>query len=122
MPGSYRLLIVFDNDRLVCCMAHQGELLVSADGPTLRPAARLQLLAIAVADQGRKLEDGTRLSDVVMASLIADALETRALAVMTAIVALDNLRSVALCRRHGLRSQVPYDARHARLSGHFKPR
>jgi hypothetical protein len=121
--GDHRLLVVLDRGRLVCCMAHHEEFLFG-EGKAFDPipATRLHLLAIAVEDQGCRLEDGTRLSDVVMATLIADALQTREATVLTAIVALDNLRSMALCRRHGLRSQVRYDARHARLSGHFKPR
>ena len=85
-------------------------------------AARLHLLAIAVEDQGRRLHDGTRFSDTLMATLMADALETGEAVVLTAVVAMDNLRSVALCKRHGLRSQVRYDIHHARLSGHFAPR
>ena len=121
MPEHYRLLLAFDGDRLVCCMAHHLEMLISQGGKSTI-AARLQLFAIAVEDQGCRLADGTRLSDLVMATFMSDAMETRATGVITAIVALDNLRSIALCKRHGMRSQVRYDARHARLSGHFTPR
>lgn len=121
LSGTFRLLLVFDGGRLVCCMAHHRERLFGGerDSGDLILATRLYLLAIAVEDQGRLLDDGTRLSDTVMATLISDAMATRDAAVLTAVVALDNLRSMALCERHGLRSQVLYDARHARLSGHF---
>ncbi len=57
-----------------------------------------------------------------MATLIADALEIREVEVVTAIVARDNVRSIALCERHGLRSQVEYDGAHIRLSGRMAPR
>jgi hypothetical protein len=122
---NYRLLLAFDNGRLVCCMAHHLERLLRGekdDQLDFILATRLHLLAIAVEDQGRRLYDGTRFSDMLMATLMADALETREAVVLTAVVAMDNLRSMALCKRHGLRSQVRYDIRHARLSGHFAPR
>lgn len=121
LPGHHRLLLAFDGDRLICCMGHHLELLLWGSGSPV-VAARLQLLAITVEDQGRRLEGGMRLSDMVMATLISDAIETRVTEVLTAVVAQDNLRSVALCQRHGLRSRVGYDARHIRLSGHFTPR
>ena len=121
LSEDYRLLLVLEGDRLACCAAHHGELLFRDDGNPIL-ATRLHLLAISVEDQGRRLDNGQRLSDTVMATLIADAIETREVTVVTAIVALDNLRSMVLCEGHGLRSQVQYDARHARLSGHFRPR
>lgn len=124
LSEGYRLLLVLEGKRLIGCIAHHRELLVRADGAQADTVAatRLHLLAIAVGDQGRRLDDGTRLSDKVMATLIADALETRGYEVLTGIVALDNLRSMALCERHGLRSQVRYDLRHVRLSGRYLPR
>lgn len=121
LSGDYRLLLTIEGERLVCCAAHHGELLFRDDGNPI-VATRLHLLAIAVEDQGRKLDDGTRLSDAVVATLIADALEIREVSVLTAVVALDNLRSMSLCERHGLRSQVRYDNRHVRMSGHFVSR
>jgi ribosomal protein S18 acetylase RimI-like enzyme len=115
-PEDYRLLLALEGDRLLCCMAHEGELLLMPDDNTIL-AARLQLLGIAVQDQGRRLDGGSRLSDKLMSTLIEDALEHVSTHVITAIVASDNLRSMALCERHGLRSQIRYDARHVRLSG-----
>jgi hypothetical protein len=124
LADDYRLLIVLDSDRLLGCMAHHQEMLLTSDGNRSGPilATRLHVCAIATNDQGSRLDDGTRLSDTLMATLIADALKTRRNAVLTGIVALENLRSMSLCERHGLRSQVQYDARHARLSGYFAPR
>lgn len=54
-----------------------------------------------------------------MESLIHEALDQQEPSVLTTIVARDNLRSLALCERHGLRSQIEHDPRHLRLSGHF---
>jgi hypothetical protein len=123
LSDAYRLLLVLEGKRPIGCMAHHHEMLLTGDGRSSPIfATRLHLLAIATDDQGRKLDDGTRLSDKLMTTLIADALETRGNAVLTGIVALENLRSMALCERHGMRSQVQYDTRHARLSGHFTPR
>lgn len=120
VPG-YRLLLAFESDRLVCCMAHHREFLFREGSTAYVLAVRLHVLAIAVEDQGRRLDDGTRLSDTLMAALISDAMADRE-ETLTAIVAIDNLRSIALCKRRGLRSQVQRDARHVRLSGHFTPR
>jgi RimJ/RimL family protein N-acetyltransferase len=39
--------------------------------------------------------------------------------IITAIVAKENLRSIRLCERNGLRSQVEYDPAHIRLTGNF---
>jgi hypothetical protein len=124
LAEDYRLLVAFDRDRLLGCMAHHQEMLLTSDGSRSGPifATRLHVLAIATHYQRSRLGDGTRLSDKLMSTLIADALETRRNPVLTGIVALENLRSVTLCERHGLRSQVQYDTRHARLSGHFTPR
>jgi hypothetical protein len=120
-PDYVRLLLGFDGGRLICCMAHHLERLIKEDGGQVF-AARLQLLALGIDDQGRRLHDGTRLSDMFTATLIADALAVREVKVLSAIVAFDNVRSVALCKRHGLRSEARYDARHVRLSGHFMSR
>jgi hypothetical protein len=121
---GYRLLLVLDGARLVGCMGHHRELLFRSDGNPAGPmiATRLHVLAIALEDQGRRLHDRRRFSDTVIATLLADALETRETSLLTAIVAMDNLRSMALRERHGLRSQVRYDLRHVRLSGMFLPR
>lgn len=117
-PDTYRFLLAIEQDRLVACAAHHPEALLREDG-TLLLTTRLQLLALAAEDQGRRLADGTRLSDTMMEALIADAIETRREDVLTAIVAQDNLRSMALCRRRGLRSEVRYGSRYVRLTGHF---
>jgi hypothetical protein len=120
-PGSYRLLLVLESDVLIACLAHHLEMLLRDRGNGI-VAARLHVLAISIEHQGRRLAGGTRLSDIVMATLIADALEIREVEVATAIVASENLRSIALCERNGLRSQVQYNGSHIRLSGRLGPR
>jgi ribosomal protein S18 acetylase RimI-like enzyme len=122
---TYRLIVVLEDDRLAAVAAHHPELLlVSTGGNTFRgtEAVRLQLLALSLADQGRRMPDGRRLSDLAMETLIAEALGDRRERVLTGIVAKDNLRSLALCERHGLRSQIEFDARHVRVSGSFRRR
>ncbi len=120
-PESYRLLLVLESGVLVACLAHHLEILLRDRGGGI-PAARLHVLAISTGHQGRRLAGGERLADVVMATLIADALEILEVEVVTAIVARDNLRSIALCERNGLRSQVQYDGAHIRLSGRLAAR
>jgi hypothetical protein len=118
--SDYRLLLVLDAGRLAGCAAHHREALLLVDRTIV--ATRLSLLALSLADQGRRLDDGRRLSDLVMSTLIVDALETRESDVLTALVARDNLRSIRLCERNGLRSQVRYDINHVRLWGLFGSR
>lgn len=118
----YRLLVALESDRIVAVAGHRPELLLveSADRSFSRHVAtRLHVLALSLGDQGRRLADGRRLSDVVMHTLISDALNELDTGLLTAIVARENLRSIALCERHGFRSQVEYDSRHVRLGGNF---
>jgi hypothetical protein len=117
-PADYRLLLVLDDGRLTGCMAHALEVLLEDAGPAI-VATRLHLLAMSIEDQGRRLEDERRLSDLVVQTLISDAFQTRETGVLTAVVARENLRSIALCERNGLRSQVRFDRRHIRLTGSF---
>jgi hypothetical protein len=114
---DYRLLLVLDRGRLAGCIAHHLEALLLAES-TLE-VTRLGLCALALTDQGRRLDGGRRLSDLVMETLIADAVKTRGTAVLTAIVARDNLRSIRLCERSGLRSQIRHNVNHIRLWGVF---
>jgi hypothetical protein len=116
---TYRLLVVREDGRLIACGAHYREGLLLEHRETLLLAVRLQLLAIAVTDQGRRLEDGSRLSDAILQTVIADALQFWEGNVFTAIVAEENLRSIALCERNGLHSQTRHDRRHIRLTGSF---
>lgn len=110
------LLLGFDGLSLVAVAAHAEEALILPEDTLI--AIRIHLLAIAVADQGRVLEDGARLADVMFSTVIEDALRRRQAALVTAIVARENLRSIALCERNGLRSQTRHSAGYVRLTGH----
>lgn len=119
-PTNYRLLLVLDDDRLIGCAAHYPEGLLVQDS-TLILATHLQLAAISITDQGRKLKDGKKLSELLMTATIRDALEQPwASEVVTGLVARDNVRSAAICERAGLRSQTRYNRRYIRFSGKFE--
>jgi hypothetical protein len=90
-PHGIRVLAAREDDRLVAVAAHAMEYLVFPDDTYY--AARLQVLAISIADQGKVLEDGARLADVLIATLIADALEHVETDLITGIVASENRRS-----------------------------
>lgn len=122
-PSFFRLLVFHEGERLLAVAGHQEEHLLSAgDGPVYAAieATRLQVLALSRDDQGRRLANGGRVSDLVLMTLLDDALAGRDARVLTAIVARENLRCLTLLERHGLRSQIPHDSLHVRVSGHFK--
>ena len=58
-------LLVAEDERLIACMAFMPEALDFEENSSIL-AMRLQVLAIATADQGRLLERGRRLSDALM--------------------------------------------------------
>lgn len=64
--------------------------------------------------QGTRLPTGERLSDVLVATLIHDALRTERAPVLAGLVAEENVRSRMMCARAGL-TEDP--AREARLVG-----
>jgi hypothetical protein len=116
----FRLLVAVEGERLVATAAHHHpELLPTEDGAH-RFATRLHHLAINVEDQGRRLTDQRRLSDALMQTLIADAIDTWTTGVLTAIVAADNDRSLAMCERNGLRSRIRHGIGHVRVTGLFE--
>lgn len=117
-PYGYRLLVAYEQTRLIAVAAHADEALILPEDTCF--AARLQVLAIALVDQRRSLPGRVRLSDLLMATLIADAMDHKSTDVVTAIVADENLRSIALCERNGLRSQTRYSGRYLRLTGHLR--
>jgi len=115
---EYSLLIAEEGERTLACMAHRPEALELQERHAI-VVARLQVLAIDRADQGRVFESGGRLSDGLMQTLIAHAVPASVEGVITALVARDNLRSLRLCERNGLGSQVMHDARYVRVLGRF---
>ena len=117
---DFRLLVAVEGERLVATAAHHHpELLPTADA-VHRFATRLHHLAIDVSDRGRRLPDHRRLSDALMQTLIADAIDAWTTGVLTAIVAADNDRSLAMCERNGLRSRTRHGTRYVRVTGLFE--
>jgi ribosomal protein S18 acetylase RimI-like enzyme len=117
---NFRLLVAVEGERVVATLAHHHpELLPTADAAH-RIGTRLHHLAIAITDQGRRLPDRRRLSDALMQTLIADAIDTWTTGVLTAIVAVDNDRSLAMCDRNGLRSRTRHGTRYVRVTGLFE--
>lgn len=121
---EYRLYVTFEGERLVAVTGHHPEvaLVATEDLHTFRatPMTRLQVVALSLRDQGRACSDGRRISDLVMDCLVSEALGGREIALLTTVVARDNLRSITLMERHGLKSQIAYDSLHVRLSARFQ--
>jgi ribosomal protein S18 acetylase RimI-like enzyme len=127
------LFVVVEDERLVCVMGFGRQLLLAATPGSFqagktgqvfdgKEATLLHVVALSREDQGRRVGNGQRLSSLVMETLLAEAIGGRQSALVTAIVARENLRSIALCERHGLRSQTEYNAAYLRLSAHFEKR
>lgn len=100
-----RLLLIFERKTggLVGVAAHERTVLGASSGAPFA-ATQLEVVAVALAWQGRRFMTGARASDVVMSAVMADV-TTRVPprdARVFAVVHEDNLRSVALLRRHGL--------------------
>lgn len=114
-----RALVFHVEQELVAVAAHQQETLVIAEEPGEVQATRLLVLAITERLHTATLADGTRLSDHLMETLLRDALSVHRTNVASAIVAIENQRSLAMCERNGLTSQTTIDATYARATGRF---
>lgn len=100
-----RLLLIFErkSKSLVGIAAHEAEPLQNKDGTQI-PSTKLVIVAVAAAWQGKQLKSGDRASDVVMAAAmkdVADRVPGRNARVF-ALIHERNVKSIALCRRHGL--------------------
>ncbi|MBI2373806.1 MAG: hypothetical protein HYV07_07395 [Deltaproteobacteria bacterium] len=100
-----RLLLLFDRKsrELVGLAAHERAKLQAGDGSVF-DATKLEVAALSVNWQGRTFESGDRASDVLMSAVMTDV-SARAPprdARVFAVVHEQNLRSIALCNRHGL--------------------
>ena len=102
-----RLLLVFDRKELVALAAHERCTLQHGDDPPFA-ATKLEVVAVARAWHGRRFPTGERASDVVMAALMTDVKKRvpRRDARVFAVVHEENLKSLALCRRHGLTKEL----------------
>jgi len=103
--GDPRLLLAFvrATRELFGVGAHEREILEGPDGATFA-ATKIEVLAVASAWQGRRFGTGERASDVLMSAVMTDVsirVPPRDARVF-ALVHEENVRSLALCRRHGL--------------------
>jgi hypothetical protein len=93
---EHRLLLWFDDEKLVAVGAHEAVTQISQDGTFLVVAA------LEVSRQGSRLPSGQRLSDAVLSDLVADGMSTHSGEVVLGCVHKDNARSIALCARNHL--------------------
>ena len=117
--SRYRLLLFEDDEELIAVGSHQPESLVLDTGYSIN-AARLVVLGVAQAHQGKALKDGTRIADKALRLLIQEAVTYRRARVVSGIVARDNIRSLTMCERNGLASQTTFGTRYVRVTGRFE--
>jgi len=104
-----RLLLVFARakEELIGVAAHLSADLVGGDGNDI-PASRLHVVALASKWHGRRFGSGERASDVVMSAAIVDV-DARAPPRnerIYGVVHKDNVRSIAVCKRHGFTEEM----------------
>lgn len=114
-----RLLLVFErrSNALVGLAAHERTTLVAKNGASF-PATKLEVVALALAWQGRTFPSRVRASDVVMSAAMVDVrarVPPRDARVL-AVVHEANVRSLDLCRRHWFVEELsrPVDLPHYR--------
>jgi RimJ/RimL family protein N-acetyltransferase len=115
---GYRFFLAVEEKRIVGCAGYHPRPVLLEDD-TLVDTSRIHTLALALTDQGRRFTDGTRLSDLILTSVLTHALHTLGYSMATAVAARGNYRSIAVCERNGLRSQVDHGPDHVLLFGHF---
>src|SRR5690349_18657737 len=98
--GRDRRVLVFDEQkRIVAVGIHDPERDPSGSGSVI---SWLSAVAIRLDRQGSTLPSGERLSDLVLAAVIKDALRTAREPVVAAYLAEQNTRSIRMCARAGL--------------------
>jgi hypothetical protein len=103
---DFRLLLVeTDAVGLVAVGAHHWRAYELAG--TTFDGTYLVVAAIALPFQGARLTSGERLSDFVMKALLNDARDRGRGDLITVLVARENARSLALCRRFGIDAELP---------------
>jgi hypothetical protein len=114
---DFRLLLFeTDAEDLLAVGAHHWRA-YEVGGATV-DGSYLVVAAIALPFQGARLETGERLSDFVMNALLSDASDRGRGDLVTALVARENARSLALCRRFGIDAELPSpDPAHMHLAG-----
>ena len=116
--ADYRLLLAFEGEALAGVIAHRLDILTLSNGDLLN-ARLIQLLAVGVGYRGTVVEDGARLSDTLLATVVEEVKGFAENDIFTAIIANENDRSLAMMERCGSWSQVAYDHLHVRLTGRF---
>lgn len=104
-----RVLLILEraSNSLVGLAAHERAFLGSSDADKIA-GTKLQVVAVARDWQGKRFESGERASDVVLSAVMTDIVARRPPrdARVYAIVHVENTKSIALCRRHGLTSEL----------------
>lgn len=117
--AEYRLLLAVEDEALAGIVAHRIDMLTLKDGRMFN-ARLIQVLAVSPAYRGCVFDDGTRLSDALLATVVKEVGESHRSDIFTAIVANENDRALAALERSGTWSQVAYDYLHVRLTGRLK--
>ena len=115
---DYRLVLFEQGAELWAVGAHRLEWLPLTDG-SQAPMSHLAALALSVDVQGQTAPDGRRYADIALSGLLDDALRHRRERVAFALVALENVRSQRLCRRHGLVFETRAGPLRVRMTGRF---
>lgn len=104
-----RVLLTFDvaSKSLVGLAAHERCAMATDDGAVFS-ATKLEVVAVAKSWQGRTFPTGERVSDVVMSGVMKDVCDRVPArdARIFAVVHEDNVRSIALCKKHGLTEEL----------------
>jgi len=121
-----RLLLLFErsNEQLVGVAAHERQELVGGGDGEPIAATKIEVVALAAAWQGVRFGTGERASDVLLSTVMADvaARVPPRDARVFALVHTDNMRSLALCRRHGLIEEMSPVGAYRRLVTAHRPR
>lgn len=120
-----RLLLLFErsNEQLVGVAAHERQDLIGGDGEPIG-ATKIEVIALAKAWQGTRFRTGERASDVLLSTVMADVaarVPSRDARVF-ALVHMDNMRSLTLCKRHGLIEEMSPIGAYRRFVTPHRPR
>ncbi len=117
--ADHRLLLVLEGENLIGCAAHHLDAFRMANDD-LQWLVRLQVMALGLEHQGRRLPDGSRLCDGVFRALANDAMRSHEGMPLTALVATENYRSLAMLERNGRCAQIRSGTRYIRLVGNLQ--
>lgn len=118
--ADHRLLLVMEGEDVIGCAAHHLDAFRMGN-EDLQWLVRLQVMALDLEHQGHRLPDGSRLCDAVFQALANDAMCRHEGMPLTALVANENYRSLAMLERNGRWAQIRSGSRYVRLVGNLKP-